>query len=366
MTYRVKCLLVDDLPENLLALSALLESDDVELLQARSGREALELLLVHDVALAIVDVQMPEMDGFELAELIRGSERTRHTPLIFVTAVSQDERWQFRGYHSGAVDFLYKPISPILLRSKADVFFDLYRSKKEIARQLEERTETLRLYELFAAILGHDLRTPLSAVLMSASYLQRAGGPEGMRKAADRVMQSGERMNRMIQDMLDLTRARLMGGISIDPQTVDLAHIVRRVKDEHLVGAPDREIALVELGDSCAHCDEGRIAQLVSNLLGNALQHGARAPVDVHLDGLEAGRVRISVANDGSIPADVLPHLFDPFHARKRSNARSQNLGLGLYIAKHIAEAHGGSLTVDTSQPNRVRFVALLPRAPLA
>ena len=121
----VKCLLVDDVEENLLALSALLRRDDVELLEARSGAEALELLLVHDVALALLDVQMPDMDGFELAELMRGSERTRHVPIIFVTAGARDQHRLFKGYEAGAVDFLYKPIEPHILKNKAEVFFQL-------------------------------------------------------------------------------------------------------------------------------------------------------------------------------------------------------------------------------------------------
>src|SRR5580692_812235 len=108
----VKCLLVDDLEENLLALSALLRRDGVEVLQARSGPEALELLLVHDVALAFLDVQMPDMDGFQLAELMRGSERTKQVPIIFVTAGARDTQRLFKGYDSGAVDFLYKPLEP--------------------------------------------------------------------------------------------------------------------------------------------------------------------------------------------------------------------------------------------------------------
>ncbi|MBN9325211.1 MAG: response regulator, partial [Delftia acidovorans] len=112
-TDRVKCLIVDDIAENLIAIEALLQRDGIEFLKAHSGPEALELLLDHgDVALALLDVQMPEMNGFELAELIRGSERTRHSPLIFMTAGSREHNWQFRGYESGAVDFLYKPIDP--------------------------------------------------------------------------------------------------------------------------------------------------------------------------------------------------------------------------------------------------------------
>ena len=105
----------------------------MEVLQARSGAEALELLLVHDVALALLDVQMPEMDGFELAELMRGSERTRHVPIIFVTAGARDQHRMFQGYEAGAVDFLYKPIEPHILRNKADVFFQLYRQKQQLA-----------------------------------------------------------------------------------------------------------------------------------------------------------------------------------------------------------------------------------------
>ena len=113
----VKCLLVDDRKENLVAMAALLDRDDVEVLEARSGAEALELLLAHDVALAFLDVQMPDMDGFELAELMRGSERSRHVPIIFVTAEARDPHRLFKGYDLGAVDFLYKPVEPQLLQN---------------------------------------------------------------------------------------------------------------------------------------------------------------------------------------------------------------------------------------------------------
>ena len=134
----VKFLLVDDLEENLLALEGLLRREGLELLKARTGPQALELLLVHDIALAIVDVQMPGMDGFELAELMRGTERTRRVPIIFVTAGAVDMQRRFRGYETGAVDFLFKPIEPGILRSKAEVFFELYRQRQEVARQRDQ------------------------------------------------------------------------------------------------------------------------------------------------------------------------------------------------------------------------------------
>ena len=150
----VKFLLVDDADENLVALEALLRRDGLELLKAHSGAEALELLLVHEVALAFLDVQMPDMDGFELAELMRGAARTKHVPIIFVTAGARSPQRIFKGYESGAVDFLFKPIEPLVLKGKADVFFELYRQRKELAN-------ALRLNEMFVGILGHDLRNPL-------------------------------------------------------------------------------------------------------------------------------------------------------------------------------------------------------------
>ncbi len=143
-------LLVDDHEANLMALSTLLSQDDVNVLQAGSGREALELLLHHDVALAIIDVHMPIMDGFELAELMRGSRRTQHVPIIFLTGESQDNLHRFRGYQAGAVDFLYKPIEPHVLRSKATIFLDLYRQREELARQ---RDRFLTLAEEKARLL---------------------------------------------------------------------------------------------------------------------------------------------------------------------------------------------------------------------
>lgn len=136
--FRVKCLLVDDLQENLTALEALLESQPVELYSARSGVEALDLMLQHDFGLALVDVQMPQMDGFELAELMRGSERTRQTPIIFLTAGSWNRERIFKGYESGAVDFMFKPLEPRILRSKVSVFVELHRQKLRLA-DAEER-----------------------------------------------------------------------------------------------------------------------------------------------------------------------------------------------------------------------------------
>jgi two-component system sensor histidine kinase/response regulator len=360
----VKCLLVDDLEENLLALSALLAEEEVEVLTARSGAEALELLLVHDFALAFLDVQMPDMDGFELAELMRGSERTRHIPLIFVTAGAREQHRLFQGYESGAVDFIYKPIEPHILKNKAQVFFQLYRQKQQIAAELIERTETLRLNEMFSALLAHDLRSPLSAIIGSAHILQRRSSDQVSLDTAARILSSGNRMARMIEDMLDLARARLGGGIMIKRERADLRALVERVVREHQAAAPARIIESNFDGDCCGAFDPERIAQVASNLIGNALKHGdADGAVEVRVEGAAGDRVALTVKNGGTISHEMVGHLFDPFAGTRRQSGRQEGLGLGLYIVSQIVQAHGGSVDVDTGKNGTTTFRVSMPRA---
>lgn len=167
----VKFLLVDDLEENLFALEALLQRDGLRLYTARSGSEALELLLVHDFALALLDVQMDGMDGFELAELMRGTERTRRVPIIFLTAVATDERRHFRGYEAGAVDFLFKPLNSQMLASKAGVFFELARQRAELARQRDDlRQGADRLAGALAQLRAHADNSPLAVIGFDAEF----------------------------------------------------------------------------------------------------------------------------------------------------------------------------------------------------
>ena len=360
---QVKFLLVDDLDENLLVLSTLLQRDDVELLLARSGCEALALLQVHDVALALIDVQMPDMDGFELAELIRGSARTRHIPLIFVTAGARDEHWLFQGYETGAVDFLYKPIEPHILRNKAEVFLQLYLQKQQLALELHERTETLRLNEMFVAVLGHDLRNPLGAVMMAATLLQRSGREEVAQKAAQQILNSGKRMAKLIDNMLDLARARQAGGIALSREQVRLRDVAYKVMQEYETTWPGRAISLHCAGDDEGSWDPERLAQVLANLLGNALKHGmAGAPVELCIDGGGKNEVVLSVCNQGVIPSPLLSGIFDPFRGGTREPGRQEGLGLGLYIAQQIVAAHGGSIEVRSNPEEQTVFTVRIAR----
>lgn len=365
----VKFLLVDDLAENLVALEALLRRDDLELLRARSGTEALELLLQHEFALAIIDVHMPEMDGFELAELLRGTERCKHLPIIFATAAPREQHRVFKGYESGAVDFLFKPIDAHVLRHKAQVFFDLFRQRQQLSLEVKERErllretrETLRLNEMFTAVLGHDLRTPLNAVVAGASLLTQTAPDAPVKAVADRILSSGRRMTEMIDQLLDLSRARLSGGFAVVRGPMDLKPLLERITAEAQATAPQRRIALETAGDLEGEWEEGRLGQVVANLLTNAIRHGAEGAITLRAWGTEPDHVSFSVQNAGAIAPQVRERLFDPFHAGGAAQARSGGLGLGLFIVKQIVEAHGGRIAVSSGEADGTRFDVQLPR----
>ncbi|WP_182342298.1 hybrid sensor histidine kinase/response regulator [Comamonas koreensis] len=363
----IKCLIVDDIPQNLVALEALLQREGVQFLKAHSAREALELLLQHnDVALALLDVQMPEMNGFDLAALIRGSERTRHIPLIFMTAGTHEQNWQFQGYESGAVDFLYKPIDPDMLSAKVNIFFELHRRKQELAQQLQERTEALRVNEMFMAVLSHDLRNPLQTIKMTASLLKRQTDASKNEELAERLLGNSQRMARMVDDLLDVTRIRQAGGLRLSLADMDLARQCEAAVEDARQCSAERHLHYQAQGDTQGRWDSERLAQVVSNILGNALKHGAAdAPIRVRLDGSQPAEVLLVIENGGSIPAALLPDLFKPFRGGERQPGQSEGLGLGLYIAQQIAQAHGGAIHVQSAE-GQTRFEIRLPRQPLA
>lgn len=349
----VKFLIVDDLDENLLALEALLRRDGLEILVARSGQDALELLLEHDVALALIDVQMPDMDGFELAELMRGAARTRAVPIIFVTAGATEESRVFRGYDAGAVDFLHKPIDPHILRHKTETFFLLDKQRQQLA-------ETLRLNETFVAAVGHDLRSPLSAILTAAELLVRSADAPDQKMIAERVRSSGRRMAAMIDDLFDLARARLGGGIPLVPADSDFGAVVQKVVAEQRQAHPNRVIDVEIVGDMQGFWDARRLEQVVSNLVGNADRHGAAdSPIEVSATG-SSEAVSLRVHNAGVIPDDVMPRLFDPF--RRSAEHSRDGLGLGLFIVHQTVTSHGGRIDVSTHPKDGTTFTVTLPR----
>jgi signal transduction histidine kinase len=247
------------------------------------------------------------------------------------------------------------------LKSKAEVFFQLYRQKQIIARELEQRTETLRLNEMFVAVLGHDLRTPLSAIVTSAHILQRTEDAAIVHRVAEQLLQSGQRMNRMIEGILDLARARLAGGIPLERRRMDLAHLLQKTIAECRTAHTGSELHFSHTGDPVGDWDSDRLAQVASNLIGNAVQHGtAGQPIDIHFDGTQPATVSLTISNAGSIPETALPHIFDPFRGGPQQ-PRNEGLGLGLFIVQQIVHAHRGHIDVQCDAGS-THFQLALPR----
>jgi two-component system sensor histidine kinase/response regulator len=361
----VPILVVDDIEQNLVAIEALLTRPGVRVLKAASGVAALEILLVQEVALILLDVQMPNMDGFELAELVRGNPHTRAIPLIFMTAANKEPQRSFQGYQAGAVDFLYKPVEPDILRSKVNVFVELYAQRRQLSAQLEELRQALHVNEIFTAVLGHDLRNPLAAVLNGAELLLLMPGDKKVATVASRIRSSARRMEKMVSQLLDVARIRA-GGVALEPGRGDYAQLCRRIADELKHAGHANPVQIACTGNTEGLFDPDRIGQVLSNLLGNALQHGDPAgDVTIHVDGSDPAQLTLSIHNRGAVPAAVLEQAFTPF--RPGREARSQpGLGLGLYIAKYFVDAHGGSIVLDSSVANGTTFTLRLPREAVA
>lgn len=369
----IHILLVDDLDENLIALEALMATSDVVCLKARSGEEALELMLVHDVALALLDVQMPGMDGFELAEFMRGNTKSSDVPIIFLTAGSADIQRRFRGYEAGAVDFIHKPIEADILRSKARVFIELYRSRLEIVEQrdeLEEYAEALRLADKrkdeFLAVLGHELRNPIMALKAGFNLLDRQFDQGVKEDIQQRMGIHIHHLSRMIEDLLDVARID-QGKISLKREQVPLKRIIESAVDISNPRMQDGGHELqVQYPEQPVYIDGDftRLSQIVSNLLTNAAKYtpsGGR--IHLQADWSDA-MVRIVVTDNGiGISPDLKDRIFDLFAQSKGPDERSQDgLGVGLALVKQLIGMHGGTIDVHSEGVGLgSRFTITLP-----
>jgi len=368
-------LLVDDLEENLLSLEALLRRDGLVLLKARSGDEALELLLQNDVALALVDVQMPDLNGFELAELMRGNERTRRVPIIFVTAGNADSRRRFRGYEAGAVDFIHKPIEADILRGKADVFFELYRQRQQIAiqrDQLKARSDALeeadRRKDEFLATLAHELRNPLAPLRHGLDILCKS--PDNAHAVKIREMMDRQLVHlvRLIDDLLDVSRVS-MGKIELRVERIQAAEVVRSALEasQPQIDAARHALTVdVPPEPIWLDADLTRLAQVVGNLLNNAAKYtpeGGHIGLSLRADGDEAV---IAVSDDGlGIPADMRSKVFQLFAQVENHTGHAKGgLGIGLALVKQLVAMHDG--TVSAESPGTGQGSVFTVRIPMA
>jgi two-component system sensor histidine kinase/response regulator len=370
---RPNVLVVDDVEANLVVLEALLGEMDCQLVRAGSGNEALRQLLKREFAVILLDVQMPEMDGFEVARYARENPATREIPIIFLTAMHSSDENLLRGYGTGAVDFLFKPINPEVLRAKVRVFLELYLGKRRLTDEIQAHKRTLSELELanqalrhFTNAASHDLREPLRAVdgFMQALFEDFGAtlAPEA-RDYLERSRRASQRMTALLDSLL--AYARLQKPIALI--RVDCNHIAEQVKSDlgERIKAAGATVTVGPL--PTVRGDTARIYQLFLNLIGNAIKfHRPEvAPrVDVSAEDRNGESV-FTVADNGiGIAPEHQTAVFEAFR-RLHNRTRFEGSGLGLTICQQIVDQHGGRIWLESTpdQGTKISFTLAPPTA---
>jgi signal transduction histidine kinase len=408
---KVNILLVDDQPARLLTYESVLSELGQNLVYARSGLEALEKLMRDEFAVVLLDVSMPDMDGFEAARLIHDHPRFERTPIIFVTGVHVSELDRLRGYKVGAVDYVSIPVVPEILRSKVAVLVELYCKRRELrelnrdlaqanerlaqanttlqvenTRELQSLNATLqraneelalanrslhseiaeraraqealkeadRHKDEFLAMLAHELRNPLAPILHAVQLMRLRSLPDPqLRKARDVIERQLSQLTRLVDDLLDVSRIT-RGMINLAREPLELATLLARAVETVQPLIQERGHQLTVQGPAATlwvHGDPLRLTQALGNILGNAAKYTERGGRICLSVAPQAGDVEIRVSDNGiGIPGELLPRIFELFTQLDRSPARPQGgLGIGLALVRRLVEMHGGSVSAHSA-----------------
>lgn len=403
--HRVNLLLVDDRPENLLALEAILEPLGQNLIRVESGEEALRKILLDDFAVILLDVQMPSMNGFEVARIIKSREKSRYIPIIFLSAISKEDEYVFEGYSVGAVDYVFKPFNAEVLKSKVNVFVDLALKQREIQRQteqiresekraieaehksqfLEAEAESARmLFKLneelqrrqtaleqamgarnrFYASMSHELRTPINAVIgYSTLMLDNIYGPLNAKQTQglQRTLQAARHLLELVNDVLDLSKIEA-GKIELAIQPVSFPGVIEDLFVTVTPLADEYHSALsLRAGEQrTIVSDPRRVRQILLNLLSNAIKFGNGQPIEVVCKPADDGGIVVEVIDHGvGIAKEDQTRIFEEFV--QVSESKQPGTGLGLPISKRLAKMLDGDLTVKSAIGEGSTFCLSLP-----
>ncbi|PST85141.1 hybrid sensor histidine kinase/response regulator [Pedobacter yulinensis] len=353
-------LLVDDTPENLTSLKKVLEHGGFEIDTASSGEEALKKVLKNEYVLIILDVQMPGMDGFEVAEAISGYSKTKDTAIIFLSAVNTETRFITKGYSSGGLDYITKPVDINILLLKVKTFYRIYeqnRKLNEMQKALLEEIEYRKAAEYkkdeFISIASHELKTPLTSVKGYIQLLERSidkGDTETLKKHLKKSQIQLEKLNDLIADLLDMSKIE-SGKLKLNMKPFDVDMMISSVIEVMHQSNPHMNIHLEGRAGTEIFADEMRIEQVFVNLLTNAIKYSP-GQTDIWVTtGIENGFFFLKVKDKGlGIPKEQQTKVFDKFYRVEEPSNRFQGLGIGLYICSEIIRRHKGEISV-TSQP---------------
>ena len=363
----VNILIVDDRPENLFSLKSIIENPGRNVICAESGNEALKLVLKHEFCLIITDVQMPEMDGFEMVEILRMNPKMKKIPIIFATAISKEEKFIHQGYSEGAVDYMFKPLDATIVSAKVDVFVTIYRQNKLVEKQNKELLVLNENKNKFLGMAAHDIRNPLVVIQQYAKIILEDSKEldSDISKYAETISAVSGFIHDMVEELLDITKIE-SGEFVVKKEAVNIHDIIKdSVKMNSIFSERKNIKILTEVASelTMVRLDSNKINQVLNNLISNAIKYSENdKKVIIKVNKIE-DHIKVDVIDQGKgIREDELDNLFKPFKTTSTvGTAGEKSTGLGLLIVKKIVEAHGGEMCVVSVLNSGSVFSFILP-----